>query len=152
MDINIQGDKVIINGNINKTFAKAKLLAANPIDRMSNYAGSGLPFPCSDIAFDNTPNIHHINTPSFTATFSYPNSFYMPNGIDKVPPTIYLIVDDEIYETKVLKDPLPLKTLTYRQYESREKFHSYKHHNLPIANQYDVMVAYKDMKTKQNIS
>ena len=35
MDINIQGDKVIINGNINRTFVKAKLF--NFFANMDNY-------------------------------------------------------------------------------------------------------------------
>ena len=151
MEVTIKGDKVIIHGNIAQPFSRAKVMAANPIDRMSNYAGSGLPFPCADIAFDNTPNLKHINTSNFGATFSYPNSYYLPNGIDKVPPTVYLIIDDEIVESKVLPDPLPLKTLTHRGVNNRERFVSYKHNNLPIANGDQVMIAYKNMKLTQNI-
>ena len=94
MEVSVKDNKVIIHGTINKSFSRAKLMAANPIDRMSNYSGSGLPFPCADIAFENTPNLKHITTSNFGATFEYPNSYYLPNGIDKVPPTIYLIVDD----------------------------------------------------------
>ena len=75
MNIQFKGNKVVITGKITQAFSKAKLLAANPIDRMSNYAGSGLPFPCYDIAFDNTPNIKHINESNYAATFEYPNSF-----------------------------------------------------------------------------
>ena len=114
MNIQIKDNKVIVTGKINQPFTKARLFAANPIDRMSNYSGSGLPFPCYDIAFDNTPNIKHINSENYGATFEYPNSYYMPNGRDKVPPTIYLSVDNKIIEAKELVDPLPLKTLTHR--------------------------------------
>ena len=77
MNITIKHNKITITGTITQPFSKAKLYAANPIDRMSNYSGSGLPFPCSYIAFDNTPNIKHINTPEYGAVFSYPNSFYL---------------------------------------------------------------------------
>lgn len=151
MNIQIKHNKITITGVITQSFSKAKLYAANPIDRMSNYSGSGLPFPNSHIAFDNTPNIKHINTSEYGATFIYPNSFYMPNGIDKVPPTVYLSVDDVIIETLVLPDPLPLKTLTNRGTENREKFVSYKYNNLPIVNQDEVMIAYANMKLTKNI-
>jgi hypothetical protein len=152
MNITIKENKVTITGTISQPFSKAKLYAANPIDRMSNYSGSGLPFPSSHIAFDNTPNIKHINSSDYAATFLYPNSFYMPNGIDKVPPTIYLSIDDVIVETKALKDPLPLKTLTHRGSDNRVKFVSFKYNNLPLGNQDDVMIAYANMKLTQNIS
>jgi len=151
MNIQFKGNKVVITGKITQPFSKAKLLAANPIDKMSNYSGSGLPFPCYDIAFDNTPNIKHINSANYAATFEYPNSFYMTNGRDKVPPTIYLSVDDNIIETKELPDPLPLKTLTHRGTTNRERFVSYKYNNLPIKNQDEVMIAYKNMKLTENI-
>lgn len=152
MEVSIKEDKVIIHGNIKQSFINAKLIAANPIDRMSNYSGSGLPFPCADIAFENTPNVKHITTQSFGATFTYPNSYYLPNGIDKVPPTIYLIVDDNIFETKTLPDPLPLKTLTYRGVNNRERFFSYKYNNLPIANGDKTLINYRNMKLTQNIA
>jgi len=152
MNIQFKGDKVVITGKITQPFSKAKLIAANPIDRMSNYSGSGLPFPCYDIAFDNTPNIKHINESNYAATFEYPNSFYMPNGRDKVPPTIYLSVDDNIIETKELPDPLPLKTLTHRGTANRERFVSYKYNNLPIKNQDEIMIVYRNMKLSENIS
>ena len=152
MNITIKQHKITITGTITQPFSKAKLYAANPIDRMSNYSGSGQPFPSSYIAFDNTPNIKHINTAEYDAIFSYPNSFYLPNGIDKVPPTIYLSIDDVIIETKELPDPLPLKTLTHRGSENRERFVGYKYNNLPVANQDNTMIAYANMKLTQNIS
>lgn len=152
MNIQIKNNKIIITGKITQPFNKAKLFAANPIDRMSNYSGSGLPFPCYDIAFENTPNIKHITSNNYGATFEYPNSFYMPNGIDKVPPTIYLSVDDKIIETKILDDPLPLKTLTHRGKNNRVRFVNYKYNNLPIKNQYETMIAYRTMKLNENIN
>ena len=36
MNIQFKGNKVVITGKITQPFSKAKLLAANPIDRMSN--------------------------------------------------------------------------------------------------------------------
>ena len=72
----------------NIPYKNAKIIAANPIDRMMNYSGSGQPFPSSEIAFENTPNIYKINEATFNIEFKYPNSYYMPNGRDKIPPTI----------------------------------------------------------------
>ena len=66
--------------------------------------------------------------------------------------TIYLSVDDVIIEAKVLEDPLPLKTLTHRGSDNRERFVSYKNNNLPLGNQDMVMKAYANMKLTQNIS
>lgn len=152
MEVTVKDDKVIIHGNITQSFSRAKVMAANPIDRMSNYSGSGLPFPCADIAFDNTSNLKHITSSNFSAIFKYPNSYYLPNGIDKVPPTIYLIIDDKIVEAKQLPDLLPLKTLTHRGVNNRERFVTYKYNNLPIANGDQVMISYKNLKLTENIS
>lgn len=151
MDVSVRENKVYIKGTINRPYNNAKIIAANSIDRMSNYSGSGLPFPCADIAFDNTPNVKVINTPSYEAVFSYPNKFYLPNGKDLVPPTVYLVVDGAIIDSYVLPDILPLSTLNYRRSVPREKFHFHKHGNLPIADQDEVMRAYKQMKYDENV-
>ena len=88
--INIKGsvkNKVIYNNII--------IVAPNPIDRMSNYSGSGLPFPNYEIAFENTPNMHTIDSSgTFDISFKYPNSFYIPDGINKIKPSIFFIFTD----------------------------------------------------------
>lgn len=152
MDITINNDNIIVKGTINFPYKHAKILAANPIDRMSNYSGSGLPFPSAYIAFENTINEYIIKVPSYTATIKYPNSYYLDNGIDKIPPTIYIIIDNKIYDSYILPDRLPLKTLITRQSTSREKFHGFKNNNLPIANQEIIMKSYINMKLTENIS
>jgi hypothetical protein len=90
--INIKGsvkNKIIYNNII--------IIAPNPIDRMSNYSGSGLPFPNYEIAFENTPNIHKIDTSGvFDISFKYPNSFYMTDGLNKIK-IIYLYILDMFY-------------------------------------------------------
>tara|TARA_Y100000385_G_C12707242_1_gene473075 strand:+ start:142 stop:600 length:459 start_codon:yes stop_codon:yes gene_type:complete len=152
MNITINNDKVLIKGTINIPYKNAKIIAANPIDKMMNYSGSGQPFPSSEIAFENTPNIYKINEAIFNIEFKYPNSYYMPNGKDKIPPTIYLIADNKIIENYKLPDILPLKTLNYRKSESKEKYYGYKDGHLPIVNSCEKMYAYKQMKFEHNIS
>lgn len=152
MNITITNDNIIIKGDITVPYKNAKIIAANPIDRMSNYSGSGLPFPSAYIAFENTINEHIITQKSYNTTFKYPNSYYLDNGIDKIPPTIYIIIDNKIYDTYELPDVLPLKTLTNRKSTSREKFHGFKNNNLPIANQEDIMKSYINMKLTEDIA
>ena len=98
-DINYSKDYTTlqINGSIKNSamYSSVIIIAANPIDRMSNYSGSGLPFPNYEIAFENTQNIHKIDrTGIFDVSFKYPNSFYMPDGINKIKPSIYFIFTD----------------------------------------------------------
>ena len=65
MNITINNNKILIKGTITIPYKNAKIIAANPIDMMSNYSGSGLPFPSSEIAFENTPNIYILNSFQF---------------------------------------------------------------------------------------
>ena len=85
-----------IIGNVKNPmlYKQMLMLAPNPIDRMTNYSGSGLPFPCAEIAFDNTPNRHIINNSgSFSMKFKYPNSYYAQDGCTKILPSIFFILD-----------------------------------------------------------
>jgi len=152
MNIHIKNNQIKITGKIFIPFNKAKLIAANPIDRMINYSGSGLPFPNSKIAFENTPNIYNITSSLFSTEFIYPNSYYMPNGTNMIKPTIYLIVDDKIIDYHELPEILPLKKLIYRTSTSLEKYHGYKEGHLPIVDGYEKMVSYKNMKLEHDIS
>lgn len=96
--------------------------APNPIDRMTNYTGSGLPFPCAQIAFENTPNIAKITDPTgrFDLKFSYPNAYYTTDAHTKVEPSIFVTFywKDMTKEKTVVRlplvDGLTLRTLNYR--------------------------------------
>ena len=57
-------------------------IAAAPADHRSSYAGSGLPFPNPEMAYDNTPNSGAVKTTNgyFEIRISYPNSFYVEQG------------------------------------------------------------------------
>ena len=78
--------KIKLTGNVKNPgqYKNIVIMAPNPIDRMSNYSGSGLPFPNNEIAFQNTPNREDItgsgviNTdfyyPKYEKTLSYKDS------------------------------------------------------------------------------
>lgn len=98
------------------------LMAPNPIDRMTNYTGSALPFPCATVAFENTPNYVKITEPSgtFQTKFSYPNGYYTTDAHTKIAPSIFLKFywkEEGKAPTIVrlpLQDRFPLRTLNYR--------------------------------------
>lgn len=116
--------KIRLQGNI-KQMAMSKdvtIKAANPIDRMTTYTGSGMPFPCASIAFENTPNMAKITDPTgqFDLSFFYPNGYYTTDAYTKIEPSIFVTLewkDSQKEKTVVrlpLTDRLPLRTLSYR--------------------------------------
>ena len=147
-----------ITGSI-KNYAMYKkiiIIAPNPIDRMSNYSGSGLPFPNYEIAFENTPNIHKIDTSGvFDVSFKYPNSFYMPDGINKIKPSIYFIFtanDNMSFRLQYeLHDINALRTLVNRSSRKNPEFYGAKDYILPIGTAEKVMYAYSRAKIENDI-
>lgn len=147
-----------INGSIkNYTIYKdIIIIAPNPINRMSNYSGSGLPYPNYEIAFENTPNIHKIDASgNFNVTFKYPNSFYMPDGINKIKPSIYFVFTKN-YEKSFrlqyeLHDINKLRTLINRSSRKNPDFYGAKDNILPIATAEKVMLAYSHAKIENDI-
>jgi hypothetical protein len=132
------------------------IIAANPIDRMSNYSGSGLPFPNYEIAFENTPNIQKVDASGiFDITFKYPNSFYMPDGIKKILPSVYFIFTDNNNNTfriqYELHDLLALRTLVNRSSRKNPEFYGAKDYILPIDTAEKVMYAYSRAKIENDI-
>ena len=141
------------------SFKEIIMIAPNPIDRMSNYSGSGLPFPNYEIAFENTPNIHKVDASGvFDVSFKYPNSFYMPDGINKIKPSIYFVITDGAsgannsfriqYE---LHDIVALRTLVNRSSRKNPEFYAAKDYVLPIDTAENVMRAYARAKIENDI-
>lgn len=147
-----------ITGSVknNALFNNVVIIAANPIDRMTNYSGSGLPFPNYEIAFENTPNIHKVDSSgTFNISFKYPNSFYMPDGINKIIPSIYFVITDASnnsfriqYE---LHDIVALRTLVNRSSRKNPEFYAAKDYILPIDTAENVMRAYARAKIENDI-
>jgi hypothetical protein len=147
-----------IDGSIknNTLYKDVIIIAPNPINRMSNYSGSGLPYPNYEIAFENTPNIHKIEVSGiFNISFKYPNSFYMPDGINKIKPSIYFIfntIDNKSFRLQYeLRDINTLRTLVNRSSRKNPAFYGAKDSILPIATAEKVMLAYSEAKIKNDI-
>ena len=102
-------------------YSGVDIIAANPPNRMTAYAGSGLPFPCSQIAFEGSPNTANVDgSGSFNVTFEYPNSYYVPTMETKIPPAVYFIFkpnnqSKSSFASRVdLYDDLPVRSLVHR--------------------------------------
>jgi hypothetical protein len=137
-------------------YKKIVIVAPNPIDRMINYSGSGLPFPNEHIAFENTPNYKLINnSENINVQFKYPNSFYSPNGKNKILPSLFVqltdLSDNTFQLQYELKDFNTLRTLTNRESRKGPEFYSNKDSILPIANAENVMYEYSKAKVEYDI-
>lgn len=140
----------------NVMYSSVIIIAANPIDRMSNYSGSGLPFPNYEIAFENTQNIYKVDgTGIFDISFKYPNSFYMPDGINKIKPSIYFVFTDmnnKAFRVQYeLHDILALRTLINRESRKNPEFYGARDYMLPIDTAEKVMYAYSRAKIENDI-
>ncbi len=113
----------VISGNTDAPDGTMVLYwAANPPNYMTNFSGSGLPFPCPEMAFDNTPNKGAVKVVdgSFKFNIHYPNSFYAGHGNNYIEPHIYYrLCGDPSIEHKVntikIGEGIPYRTLSYPQ-------------------------------------
>ncbi len=158
----IDQDQVIVQGSITHRakFQKAELIAANPIQRMMNYSGSGLPWPCAAFAFQETPNYLEIpEDGKFVATFSYPNSFYTTDGFDKVVSSVFVILTPKDGSPSINvrlelpeQEPLQVRTLTYRPKRVNPTFYSEKEDIIGIRGAYDTMLALRGVKIHDGLA
>lgn len=149
----LNNNKLIIKGSLhNPAIYKNKIITApNPPDIKTSYSGSALPFPNEEIAFENTKNRFEItNNGVIDITFTFPNSYYSPDGKTKIKSPIMLILDDKktIYE---LVDLCPLKTLNDR-IRGNPSFYAVKEVLLPVATAENTMYNYSQAKFKYNIA
>jgi hypothetical protein len=154
----VANNKIVLKGNVKNPpmYNKMLIIAPNPIDRMMNYSGSGLPFPCADIAFENTPNKILVDeTGVFNVIFLYPNSFYLQNGRDKVISSVFFSLTHTNNHTKHLQYELPelnvLRTLVNRSTRTGPEFYGAKDYLLPIATAENVMREYARIKVENNV-
>ena|SRR6056300_317935 len=150
--------KIAIRGNVKnpQMYKNIIVMAPNPIDRMSNYSGSGLPFPNNEIAFQNTPNKKDVSGSGvIDCVFMYPNSFYIPDGINKIVSSIFLQLidknDNVIHIHYELDDINALRTLINRKSRTGPEFYAAKDYILPIATAENVMRAYAKAKIENDI-
>ena len=153
--------KVAIKGQvINPGFyTLMEVYAAAPIDRMTNYSGSGLPFSCAAAAFEGSPNYMQIPTSGvIDVLFLYPNGFNSQDAFSKVPPTIFIKLTpqngaEEVRVSYPLEDPLPLKNINHRpNHAFGALFYAYKDKVMPFATAEQTMMNYSAAKEQYDIA
>ena len=159
--VSIADDKVQIAGNVINpaAFTRMIVIAPNPIDRRTSYAGSGLPFPCPNVAFDNTPNKAVVDqTGGFNVTFSYPNSYHSNDQFQRIEPSVFFILQkdqgqDPVFVRIPLDDVMPLRTLSYRPgFRAGPEFYARKEFLIPPMTAEGVMRTMKEYKAKYDIA
>lgn len=81
-----------------------KYAAAAPADLRMGRAGSGLPYPSEQVAYEGSPNIGEV--PVKHGRFSFkvvsPNCYYVDNGSKMVHPHVHFTIGNEYFDV-----PLP---------------------------------------------
>ena len=121
IDYNIQNNEVRIYGKVYiENNSLLEYYAANPANYLHSYTGSGLPFPNSQIAYQNTTNYGRIfiNNNSYSFTIKYPNAFYAGLGSKYIDPHVIVRITDtsgKQYKPIFIKlnNGLPYRTLTH---------------------------------------
>lgn len=162
VDIAPDEETITINGiiKVKEHFDKIELFAANPIDRMMNYTGSGLPFPCSRAAFESTPNYYVVSSEKFDGVvFVYPNSYYTEDWKRRVGPSIFFKLSRATSDPVFVRFDLPqrnmlkVRTLTYRDLpRSGPQYYSMKEDVIPICGAEETMRRYADIKIQQDLA
>jgi|DEB0MinimDraft_4_1074332.scaffolds.fasta_scaffold01384_2 hypothetical protein len=151
--------KVKIIGSVKDTtkYKNIVIIAPNTYDAKSSYSGKGLPFPCADIAFENTPNKYVVGeTGIFDVVFDYPNSYYtVANKMKIVSPVYFLMVDnlgEKHVEMVELQDKYDLRTLINRESRNGPEFYSKKYDLLTIDTAESIMKQYSLLKKQMKIA
>ena len=148
-----------ITGKVSNSskYVHMRVFAARHVDRLMNYSGSGLPFPCAQVAFDQSPNVKDIdNKGTFDVMFTYPNGYYLNDAKEKVPPSIFFLLAEAgkqpMFVQFKLPDPLPLRTLGYRPNRQGPLYYSVKEDLVPIASAQDTMMNYAAAKIRYDLA
>jgi hypothetical protein len=151
--LNIKITGVIKN---RQKYKNVLLLAPNPIDKTASYSGKGLPFPCADIAFEDTPNLHLVPSETINVEFKYPNSYYTVANKTKVISSIFFVLEpydgEKDFVRFELKDQYPLRTLVNRESRTGPEFYAKKFEILPIDTAEVIMKEYSKAKIMYNIA
>jgi hypothetical protein len=150
---------VKISGMVNNlaNFKNVVVMAPQTINKTSSYSGFGLPFPCADIAFEETPNIYDVDQSGIVnVVFTYPNSYYSVANKKKIVSSIFFVFETHDNQQEFvrleLKDLYPLRTLVNRESRTGPDFYSTKHEILPIDTAEVVMREYAKIKKLKDIA
>jgi hypothetical protein len=133
------------------------LIAPNSVAKTASYSGTGLPFPCADIAFENSPNLYEVSASGvIDAVFSYPNSYYTVANKKKIISSVFAIIEQQDGQQHFvrfeLKDLYPLRTLVNRETRTGPDFYALKHEILPVDTAEVVMREYAKIKVANGIA
>lgn len=154
----LENNHINIIGTINDRhkYKNVLLIAPNTFDINASYSGTGLPFPCADIAFHNTKNVYLIKLNKFDTIFEYPNSYYSVANKKKLVSSIFFVLeshDDHREFVRIeLKDLYPLRTLINRESRTGPEFYSKKYDHLPIDTSENIMREYSRIKVAFDIA
>lgn len=161
LKINETDDYLKITGNVldPHLYNEMIVIAANPIDRMTSYSGSALPFPSPSIAFEGTPNYHVIGSDgSINITFLRPNSYYATDTYTRIVPSVFvkLYALNNIEPISVqfkLADNHVLKSVFYRKERSElgSAFYEKKADIIGVRSQYEIIKMLESVK-KQGLA
>lgn len=155
LQVTEENDLLTIQGKVKKPedYENMVLFAANPIDRMMNYSGSGLAFPNSFIAFEGTPNFLQIESDGMIqTTFKKPNSYYANDTRTRIEPSIFVKLHkatiDPIIIRFALEEGLPLKTVFYRPERTGPEFYQKKADIIGVQAQDKILQMIQEVKVK----
>lgn len=161
LDIRETDDVLQISGNVLDAgvYTQMIMIAANPIDRMMNYSGSGLPFPSPSIAFEGTPNHFVVGSDGvINTTFMRPNSYYATDTYTRVVPSVFVKLykanePEPITVQFKLADNNPLKPVFYRKERSEmgPYFYEKKADIIGVRSQYEIIKMLESVK-KQGLA
>jgi hypothetical protein len=133
------------------------LIAPQSATKTGSYSGTGLPFPCADIAFEGTPNVYQVEASGAIDTiFTYPNSYYTVANKKKIVSSLFAIIEthngQQHFLRLPLKDMYPLRTLVNRETRTGPEFYALKHEILPVDSADVVMQEYAKIKVTHGIA
>lgn len=112
---NSVNDTFTVNGNAPRS-STIRYMAASPLWRNYSYAGSGLPYPDADMAYDGTPNKGVVKTTldgSFSITVAHPSEYYINLGKTLLKPHIKIhLVEQKKDLVLLIGDYFPCRSLT----------------------------------------
>lgn len=102
----------------NEAYGNKKILfwAANPPTYVNSYTGSGLPYPNSDIAYENTTNkgVTTCRDGHYSFKLQFPNAYYKGLGTVYVEPCYHIQVCGETEVTTIsIGHGVPFRMMTY---------------------------------------
>ena len=143
-NVNVKGNIYIEDGSILEYYA------GNPPTYMFSNAGSALPYPNANVAYDLNTNSGKVNIKNnkFSFNIKYPNSFYSQLGNKYIEPHVIIrFVDttDYKYEPIFVKldDGIPYRNLSHNppinSWKRNNPFFYSGRDNLPIRSQEEIL-------------